>query len=102
MKRIRSAVNKLAHKTADDQSKAASKTLTDELFYDLYRDRKRIYKVNFVRGIFFGAGSVIGGTIVIALLAWLLSLFVNVPLIGETFKDAQNSIEQRNHTETER
>lgn len=102
MKRITPVLGRFAHKAADGQAKDASKALTNELFYDLYSDRRRIYRVNFFRGIFFGAGSVIGGTIVIAILAWVLSLFVNVPLIGETFEDARNSIEQRNHTETER
>lgn len=89
-------LGKLKRKVAHDQAKSASSAMAEELFYDLYKDRKKIYKINFFRGIFFGVGSVLGGTIVIALLVWVLSLFVNLPVIGDTFKDAQNTIEQRN------
>ena len=46
----------------------AQRVVLEELFNDLYRNRVRIYKVNFVRGILFGAGSALGGTIVIALI----------------------------------
>ena len=72
----------------------AQRVVLEELFNDLYRNRVRIYKVNFVRGILFGAGSALGGTIVIALIVWLLSLFVNIPVIGNLFEDAQHSIER--------
>ena len=72
----------------------AKRVVLEELFNDLYTDRKRIYKLNFIRGILFGAGSALGGTIVLALIVWLLSLFVNLPLIGEQFQNAQNSIER--------
>ena len=55
--------------------------LLDELFYDYYRERWRVYRLNFVRGIFFGLGTFIGGTviitIVILLLGWLANTFPN-------------------------
>lgn len=72
----------------------AQRVVLEELFNDLYRNRVRIYKVNFVRGILFGAGSALGGTIVIALIVWILALFVNIPVIGELFENAQHSIER--------
>lgn len=72
----------------------AKKAVLEELFNDIYDDRRSIYKVNFVRGIFFGLGSALGGTIVIAAVVWLLSLFVNMPFIGDLFQDAQHSIER--------
>ena len=72
----------------------AQRVVLEELFNDLDRNRVRIYKVNFVRGILFGAGSALGGTIVIALIVWTLSLFVNIPIIGELFENAQHSIER--------
>ncbi len=72
--------------------KNAKHSLLEELFEDMYRDRFRVYKFNFVRGVLFGAGSALGGTVVIALMIWILSLFVNFPLIGDAFKDAQNSL----------
>lgn len=88
----------IVHKTVDqiktNQAQAAYKTMAEELFQDYYKRRHDVYKMNFVRGIFFGFGSVIGGTVVVALLIWVLSLFINFPLIGEYFQDAQRSIEQ--------
>ncbi len=72
----------------------AQRTVLEELFNDLYRNRIRIYKINFVRGLLFGAGSALGGTLILALIVWVLSLFVNLPVVGELFQDAQHSIER--------
>lgn len=99
-------VNKLQKKIGEgvehikrDQSKAAHQTMMEELFQDMYKNRGQVYKMNFIRGILFGIGSAIGGTLVIALLIWVLSLFVNFPLVGEYFKDAQQTIEQSRSSE---
>lgn len=72
----------------------SKRVVLEELFNDLYNDRKRIYKLNFIRGMLFGAGSALGGTLVLALIVWLLSLFVSLPLIGDLFENAQHSIER--------
>ena len=73
--------------------KATSEEVLQELFHDMYRDRKKIYKVNFLRGVFFGFGSFLGATLLVALLIWILSLFVHLPVIGDYFQQAQQSIE---------
>lgn len=78
----------------DGQAKGAVAALIEEVFQDLYSQRAKIYRMNFVRGIFFGLGSALGGTLVVALIIWLLSLFVDLPLIGEYFQNAQQTIEQ--------
>lgn len=103
MRRIRSYFARAKNNVADNEAKGAQVSLIEELFHDLYADRKRIYKLNFFRGIFFGVGSAIGGTLVLALVVWVLSLFVNFPVIGQLFEDAQNRIEQRvDQTESQR
>mgnify|MGYP006189943765 CR=1 FL=1 len=61
-----------------DQQAAARKTMLEELFNDFNKNRVDIYKINFVRGISFGLGSVIGGTVVLAVLIWLLTLLGNI------------------------
>lgn len=69
-----------------DQAHGASLSLLEELFNDFHRNRHQVYVMNFVRGIMFGLGSVLGGTIVIALIVWLLSLFSDTwlgPVINE-------------------
>jgi hypothetical protein len=64
------------------------------LFAAGYVDRKKLYWENFVRGIFFGVGGVIGATVVIAFLIWFLSLFDSVPLVGPLFDETKNTIQQ--------
>lgn len=71
----------------------ARRTIIEEMFNDLYHDRRNIYLMNFVRGIFFGLGSALGGTIVIALIIWLLSVFVGIPGIGPALEGAQESLQ---------
>jgi len=94
MQRIKAFFAKREQRRTSTKDMKAKRDTLDELFHDIYSDRKRIYKVNFVRGIFFGLGSVIGGTVIVALIVWTLSLFVNVPVLGELFETTQNSIEE--------
>ena len=87
--------DKTDDKSARKQETEAKRAVLDDLFDDIYSQRQRVYKINFVRGILFGAGSAIGGTFIIAIVLWVLSIFVNIPLVGELFRDAQQTIEQR-------
>lgn len=64
------------------------------LFAAGYVDRKRLYWENFVRGIFFAIGGVIGATVVVALLVWFLSLFDQAPVIGPYIDNTKNTIQQ--------
>lgn len=73
----------------------AQKAFIEELFNDIYAHRMRIYVVNFIRGISFSVGGIIGATVVIALLLWILSLFSNVPVIGNFFHQTQETIQNR-------
>ena len=92
MEKIRHAISELFNKFIVKDAKGARDTMLEELFNDLYKNRKRIYKLNFFRGVFFGLGSVIGGTVVLALLIWLLSLFVNFPVVGNFFEQTKDSL----------
>lgn len=62
-----------------DNENGSRKAILEDLFYDFHRSRHQIYKMNFLRGIFFGVGSVLGATIVVALLLWILSRLVDLP-----------------------
>jgi hypothetical protein len=73
----------------------ARRSVIEELFNDFYDDRRNIYKMNFLRGIFFGLGSVLGGTIVIGLIIWGLSFFVDIPGVGDAAQKVQNSLESK-------
>lgn len=89
-------LKKIHHKVKNDQENGARRAVLEDLFYDFNSSRAQIYRTNFVRGLFFGLGSVLGGTVLIALLAWFLTFFVSIPGVGDTFKEVQNSIENKN------
>ena len=65
---------RMAQRLHDDNEKGSRQALLEELFNDFNRSRYEIYKINFFRGIFFGFGSLLGGTILIVLLVWVLNL----------------------------
>ncbi|HYG83719.1 MAG TPA: DUF5665 domain-containing protein [Verrucomicrobiae bacterium] len=69
-----------------DNTRGAQRELLEELFNDIYIHRKQVYLVNFFRGISFGLGSVIGGTLILAALFWLLSQLVGLPVLGDLFR----------------
>lgn len=82
---------KIVNKVQEDNELGSRKTLIEELFYDFNKNRQDIYVTNFFRGIFFGFGSVLGGTIVIGLLIWILSMLGNfIPPLGEFFDGISN------------
>lgn len=93
MKRVKEYFSRRSVLGQKKKNDNAQEAMLEEAYNDLYRNRRRIYRVNFFRGIFFGAGSALGGTIVIAIIVWMLSWFVNFPLIGQYFEDAKNSIQ---------
>lgn len=86
-------VKKVVEQKKHEEAMNARRGLMEELFNDLYKDRANIYKVNFFRGIFFGLGSVLGATVVVALVVWVLSFFVDIPGIGDAAQKAQSSLE---------
>ena len=76
----------------DTQSAVAA---LEYLFAAGYVNKKRLYFENFIRGIFFSVGSILGATVVIALLLWVLSLFGDVPLVGNFVKGIQETINSK-------
>lgn len=76
------------------QVEGAKKVFMEELFSDYYKNRAKVYKMNFIRGLFFGFGSVLGGTVVISLIVWLLSFFVDFWFIGEYLRQTQETLER--------
>lgn len=87
------AAKKLIEKIKVDNERGAREDFLENLFHDFNRNRVQVYKMNFVRGVFFGLGSVLGGTVVIALLAWVLSFFVQIPGIGQPIENVKQTIQ---------
>jgi len=57
-----------------------------------FKDKKQLYKASFIKGIVGGLGGVIGATIVVALLLFILSLIGEIPFIGEITDPIKDSI----------
>ena len=57
-------------------------------------NKRRLALMNFSRGVFFGLGSALGATLVITIVLYVLSLFSEIPFIGDVFEKAQEGIEQ--------
>jgi F0F1-type ATP synthase membrane subunit a len=72
-------VKKVKHKVERESELGARRAVLEDLFYDFNKSRAQIYKMNFFRGLFFGLGSVLGATIVVAFVIWLLSLLADIP-----------------------
>jgi hypothetical protein len=90
-------VKKMIKKVKDDQETETRRQLLEELFADFNRSRVQVYKMNFVRGIFFGLGSVIGGTIVVAIIVSILaSVGQNVPVLQDAVDNVTNTIQPDN------
>lgn len=91
---VKKTFKKVSQRIRSDNERGARTSLIEELFYDFNRSRAQVYTMNFVRGILFGAGSVIGGTVVIALIIWLLSLLGHViPPLGNFFDGISHTLE---------
>lgn len=66
------------------------------LFATDYINKKKLYVSNFLRGMAFSAGGIIGATLVIGILIWILSIFDNIPIIGPLFESTRQTIENSN------
>jgi hypothetical protein len=91
---IKTKIKRIAESIKAGNERGARQSLIEDLFYDFNRSRAQVYKMNFIRGIFLGAGTVIGGTVVIALVVWLLSLLGHViPPLGDFFDGISHTLE---------
>lgn len=65
----------------------------EALYWSVHPNRGTFYRAAFLKGVLSGVGGVIGATVIIALLIWLLSLFDSVPLIGGFVDSIKHTIE---------
>ena len=66
-----------------------------DLYDALKPNRTALYRTSFFKGIVGGLGGVIGATVGVALLIWLLSLFGQVPFIGHFIDTIRHTIQSR-------
>lgn len=88
-------ITKLKQKVQDSSERGARKQLLEELFTDFYRSRSKVYSINFFRGLFFGLGSVLGGTVIVAIVIWILSQLASwFPPIGQSIQDLVTTLQR--------
>ena len=55
--------------------------------------------MSFIKGVLAGFGGVLGATILVALLLWILSLFSSVPFIGKIAENVTDTIQTQTQTQ---
>lgn len=61
-----------------------------------YLDQNKAYKQSFIKGLVSGFGGVLGATVLIALLIWVLSLVSNVHLLKPFIDPVKHTIQEPN------
>ncbi len=64
----------------------------EEVVISGHARKLRLMWHNFLRGVCFGLGSVIGGTVMVAFVLWILSAFDSVPLAGHFIQSLRDTI----------
>ncbi len=88
-------IKKIANIIKKDNERGARQAILEDLFFDFHRNRRQVYLMNFIRGIFFGFGTVLGGTVLVAVIIGVLSQFVDwFPVIGDFIKQIIDAIQR--------
>jgi hypothetical protein len=70
------------NKTRTDEEYKALGKMMEDLYLANTSKAHRLLWYNFVRGLAYGVGIFLAGTLVVGILIWVLSLFDQVPVIG--------------------
>jgi hypothetical protein len=81
------AKNTLTPTEAQQAAKALEKLLAANTI-----SKKHLYAQNFLRGFVFSIGGILGATVGVAMLLWFLSLFQEVPLLGDFIRNVEQTI----------
>lgn len=67
--------------------------MLESIYESGYIDKNKMYRMSFMKGVLAGFGGVIGATIVVGALLWVLSLFDNVWFLNNVTNTIENSIQ---------
>lgn len=90
------AIEEKTKPTAADYEKlgrSIEAALIDDYINWLGNTKRQIWQ-SFVRGIFTGLGTVIGATIIVGLVVWILHLLGGVPVVGHWLQYTGNQIQK--------
>ena len=84
----------------DEDSNADFARLADELqtlnrhrFVRIHNSLWRLVMFQFLRGLAFGLGSVVGATVLVSIVVWWLSQFEFIPIVGDWLGQLVDQIE---------
>lgn len=66
--------------------------MLESIFESGYIDHKKAYKMSFVKGLLSGFGGVLGATILVGILLWILSLASHVPFLDRVVYNVQQTV----------
>jgi len=81
--------------TPEEKEQLALGKKLQEFYLHGYINKKQTILFSLYKGVAAGFGAVIGGTIVVAILIWILSQFGQVPLIGNFTNSVKQTINNR-------
>lgn len=84
---------KKRQKPSKQQSYEQIGKMVENIYLTGYIDKNQMYKMSFLKGLVTGLGGVLGATIVVGLLLWVLSLFNRVPLIGPITEQIKETVQ---------
>lgn len=61
-------------------------------FLEYLQSGKRVMWLNFKAGVAKGLGITVGMTVILGVLVWVLTMLVDVPLVGQYFAEAQSYV----------
>lgn len=84
------------HRPTDHQTELIELGKKLQAFYDAgYVDRRQAFLFSFLKGVLAGLGSVVGATLAIAILLWILSGLDQVPFVGHLSESIRQTLQQR-------
>lgn len=92
----KSLASRAKDRVKKDNESGARVAIIEDLFYDLNRSRSQVYAMNFFRGLFFGFGSVLSATLLVAILVWLLGQFGDIfPPLADFINNLIDTMQRR-------
>ena len=87
--------NKILEKNDNEIKKLreAIKSLSNNNIFKIYNSTKRILFISFLKGLASGLGWIIGATILVSLLTYILSQIEFIPILGDIVSQLIEEIE---------
>jgi hypothetical protein len=88
--------NKILEKNDSEIKKLseAIKSLNNNNIFKIYNSTKKILLISFLKGLASGLGWIIGATILVSLLTYMLSQIEFIPILGDIVSELIEEIEE--------